>query len=651
MSIQSKLKETVKQILTERCGREYERTYFHALKYSGYSNVIEAVEEKQIRHWKESALSLELPLLDVLEFDPEELADYASRIQGMEADWIVLKEAGGSLSGQALFVLKFFAAQNPDSVLLYGDEDVFPVCEARTNPWLKPDWSPSLFENMYYIGGLCCVRKSAVLSLEGKEENVREFVGRVLKTTGGFEKRKADGGFGMCSILHVPYVLSHHIDTSDYDRYMNYRMENTRVGETDTEITSVIIPSKDHPTVLKRCLESILKTVKNAPLEIVVVDNGSNGENRKEYQKLIHDLINANTPSVSARYCYQPMEFHFSEMCNIGASVSKGAFLLFLNDDTEAMDAGWLEKLKAEASKPYVGAVGAKLLYPDSDKIQHAGIVNLPMGPVHKLQFMSDSESYYFGRNHTTLNVLAVTGACLMVRREVFEEAGGFPKELPVAFNDVDLCFSIYEKGYYNVIKNEVSLFHHESLSRGDDESPEKIKRLEGERQKLYERHPRLLATDPYYHRFLNREGLDTRIVPAPEEWLLGGSETVWVKETTADEKAREHKGLYVRVESVGGNFVQGYSFMAGDDNACYEKRLLFTKEEDGKRYETVLGRKLRQDLQDNMPDQKHVALSGFAVNVCGLPAGNYRIGILARNKVTNVTYVNECARSLCIRE
>lgn len=128
----------------------------------------------------------------------------------------------------------------------------------------------------------------------------------------------------------------------------------------------------------------------------------------------------------------------------------------------------------SRALQPYVGSVGLKLYYPDSVKIQHDGIVNLPVGPVHKLQFMEDDRSYYFGRNRFTQDCVAVTGACLLIRTEVFREAGGFREVLRVAYNDVELGFRLLEMGYYNVVWNDRFAYHHESLSRGSDESPEK---------------------------------------------------------------------------------------------------------------------------------------------------------------------------------
>lgn len=671
MGIQNTLKAKVKQVLTDRCVRDYERTYCHALKEAEYREAIVAAENFQLACWQAKGVLKELPAAQLVKYSFDKKIDFSALADTMSCEEtgpltnggvVVFADDRVALSEHALWVLQYWMSVHPQVLCAYGDEDVNDKEGGRRTPWLKPDWSPDLFCSMYYLGGIFCVRKELFFTVcaeyAGKEILPVEYFAKLLFCAGGFEKRTDRIG-------HIPFTLCHHQSAEDYNSYMcawateNVNAEGISAGReisenTNNKITSVIIPTKDHPDVLERNLRSLVKTTLGVPLEIVIVDNGSTDENKKKIEKLIRDLTWHDI-----KYIYEPMEFHFSKMCNIGAKNAKGEYLLFLNDDTEALEEGWLEKMRDKAARPYAGAVGAKLLYPDSDKIQHAGIVNLPMGPVHKLQFRSDKENYYFNRNHVVVNVLAVTAACLMVKAERFHEAGGFAEDLPVAFNDVDFCFSLYEKGYYNVVRNDVSLFHHESLSRGDDEAPEKLKRLERERAKLYERHPALLKKDPFYHVYLNREGLDTRIVPAPHETLSCESNDVQVKEIpalpplaeTENGKMRLYKGLYVRVESVGGNFCQGYSFMSGDDNACYEKKLLFENREDGRCYTVLPERKLRQDLQDNMPDQKNVAMSGFAVNVYGLPVGNYTIGVMAKNKVTGVTYVNRCARTLCIGE
>lgn len=654
MGALSGLKEKAKQILKDRCGREYERTYCHALKASGYSNVIDAVEDKFLKQWENRPKKNGATDCYVVKYAWEEPISLETVLGASTAELIAFVEESALLREEAVSLIELWAEDHPVQQLFYGDEEVLTEEGRREEPWLKPEWSPQLLDSMFYFGGVLVVRRRTAeqaCKLSGGELQM-EYLGKLLAScVGGNEKRRRDGKE---IIGHIPYALCRYESVAAYGKYLNACGGRKDIPAEGTEITSVIIPSKNHPEVLERNVRSLVKTTLGVPLEIIVVDNGSSEENKEKVQRLLEELS-----WHKVQYIYHPMDFNFSKMCNMGADKAEGKYLLFLNDDTEATEEGWIESLRAVAATPQVGAVGAKLLYPDSDKIQHAGIVNIPMGPVHKLQFQSDNNTYYFNKNKGKSNVIAVTGACLMVEREKFREAGGFSEELPVAFNDVDLCFSLYEKGYYNVVCNDVLLYHHESLSRGDDESPEKLVRLDRERGKLYQRHRALEGVDPYYHPYLNHEGLDTRIVPAPEEWLFGGSEEVGVREISplpdlkedAAGKIRLHKGLYVRIESVGGNFCQGYSFMAGDDNACYEKLLLLENEENGKTYTCAVGKKLRQDLQDNMPDQKNVAMSGFAVKLKGLPCGGYRIGMMAKNKVTGVTYINRCARRLYVSE
>ena len=134
-----------------------------------------------------------------------------------------------------------------------------------------------------------------------------------------------------------------------------------------------------------------------------------------------------------------------------------------------------------KAVLPHVGAVGAKLIYPGTEIIQHAGITNIHLGPAHKLQFRSDALEFYFGRNRMAMDVLGVTGACLLVKKSIYDQALGLSENLRVAFNDVEFCYHVYEMGYYNVVRNDVTLTHHESLSRGADASTEQLRRLHQE--------------------------------------------------------------------------------------------------------------------------------------------------------------------------
>ena len=663
-------------------------------------------------------------------------------------DFVVISCSEGCLSEHALLNIGSYFCAHPETMLLYGDEDVWPGREQggertddRRCPWFKPDWSPDLFNSWPYFGSIVAVDRVLYNKMqefyradpcncnvfekgdqEGVELRVTDleayvlWLYRITAMAGAYQK-------GSIVIGHIPSILFHCSDEAEQRKFLedtpsgrNNRkryLRDFRDGRTSLEthngvagnvelpepVVSVIIPSKDHPDILKKCLQGCKKamcyrekdthsgreekfqhdakdrsqsnqkeksqsggerTETVLPLEIILVDNGSSPENRSRVEGMIQEM---NSPYFQLRYVYEPMEFHFSKMCNLGAERAKGQFLLFLNDDVELCLPGCIAQMAALADREYTGAVGMKLYYPDSDRIQHAGITNLPMGPVHKLQFLNDNECYYYNMNRGWRNVLAVTAACLMVDRDKFAEAGGFSEELRVAFNDVDLCFRLFELGYWNVCMNDLYAYHHESLSRGDDEAPDKLERLLQERDLLYHRHPELAGQDPYYSIHLNRQGLDTRIRPA---YVTAANKIVQAGESPRRFNPagwRSDNCLLVRIEDSHDDMISGYGVVLGDNNACYKKWLLFQAAvnkdlelqgreaplpgEENERvadiYAVSIMEQYRPDLEENMPDQVNVALSGFGVKLPEnfLPPGSYQLGLAARNQVTGLRLVN----------
>ena len=574
-----------------------------------------------------------------------EEAESSSAGEHVEAVFLSDAENGAWADGAKERAEAFLSA-HPEVCVVYGDEDVETAPGQYENPWLKPCWSPDTYLWKDYLGEAVAVRKSFY---EKAEEKSRD---GLLKAAGGFTK-------GCQSIAHINGILFHRkTDWFTGETNSSMTREKTAGGQTDCRdakkqgmpYISVIIPSKDNAVVLKKCLDTLKKTAADISYEVLLVDNGSGEAVKKKIEEMT-----ADAPDIL--YIYEPMEFNFSKMCNLGAERAKGSLLLFLNDDIEATHTGWLSDMAKLAERPHVGAVGCKLLYPDTDKIQHAGITNLPMGPVHKLQFLRDNKCYYDNRNRGIRNVSAVTAACLMVRREVFEEAGGFCESMQVAFNDVDFCFTLLEKGYYNAVCNHIHLLHHESMSRGADESEEKLKRLHRERTMLYDRHPGLNGKDPFYHDWLNRTGLDTRIQPA----YRSGREIADVqaaKEVAKEsneayvlKNARKDRCLLVRIEAADASHISGYGVVLGSDNACFSGKLLLERK--GRQpavYELDFTEQYRQDLQENMPDQKNVALCGFHVNIAEpLPEGEYRIGMLATDKISGSSLMNYSNRTFIV--
>lgn len=575
-------------------------------------------------------------------------------------------------------------SEHEETVLAYGDEDVI-INGERVNPWFKPDWSPDRFLSCFYFGGLVALRAKAVREVyfhDGKEgsgagKGSREesgdagdaayaFLWKLLKRYDAF----APGhGWDRMPAVHIRQIL-YHSERAGYEQIKGWKLPDEAVnGKTEEPLplVSVVIPSKDNPKVLFQCMDSLMEITRTGyPLEIILVDNGSREENRRKISDKVKALHGSGR--LCCKYLYEPMPFNFSRMCNIGARAGQGELLLFLNDDMEIIRPDWLDLMAQKARLPYVGAVGAKLLYPDTSTIQHAGITNLRVGPAHKLQFLSDEEVHYFGMNRGVHNMLAATGACLMMRKKVFEDAGGFYEGLAVAFNDVDLCYSIYEKGYYNVVRNDVVLYHHESLSRGNDgESEEKQLRLLKEKDILYERHQELYGQDPFYHPFLATDMLESAYSPAYHYQVT--LDMPWSEASPCEGEiagAREDKCLRVGMEcamdiykwqygvspdkgkikprqSDMGYYFQGYSFVIGADNACYVKKLLLKNQESGQIWAVPVDNRYRQDIRNNLKDQINVDLTGFAAKLHrdAVPAGVYRFGMLAKDRCSRLKLVN----------
>lgn len=611
------------------------------------------------------------------------LKNWSSILSNKEVDILILTLYEGELSEFAAALIRSVFSQNGSIILIYGDEDVRMQAHGeRKEPWFKPDWSPDRFLSSYYFGGLIAVRREALRavleenktfvmegkSLQDEQQMLYELLHKLIRIHGGFSERKERG---LAPVYHIRQVLFHSRKPG-YEQIRELSLQGTMQcmrSEAARDLISVIIPSKDNPEVLFCCIHSLLERTHTAyPYEIIIVDNGSNDLNRRKIEAELEDIRSMNPTTAGFTYIYRPMEFNFSNMCNLGAENAKGNFFLFLNDDMEILQADWLELMMEKAALPYAGAVGAKLLYPNSNIIQHAGITNLRVGPAHKLQFLSDEKVHYYGMNRGVHNMLAVTGACLLLRREVFDRAGGFCRELAVAFNDVDLCYTLYEKGYYNIVRNDVVLYHHESLSRGKDgESEEKQLRLLREKDLLYERHTMLYGKDPFYHPYLTTDMLETDYSPACRYQVT--LDMPWAKVTklrSIPAGAREDSCLVVGMECAMdiykwkygvkapmesgkiqdeemGYYFQGYSFVIGADNACFLKKLLLRDRENGVIFEILVDERYRKDIKDNLNDQLNVDLTGFTakVKMNVLPKGNYQFGMLAQDRCSRLKLVN----------
>jgi GT2 family glycosyltransferase len=262
---------------------------------------------------------------------------------------------------------------------------------------------------------------------------------------------------------------------------------------------SIIIPTRDQGALLEQCVRSIEERTAYERYEIVVLDNGSREPAALRY-----------LDGLAARHAVHryPAPFNFSAICNFGAARAKGDYLLFLNDDTQVIGAQWLTAMLEHAQRARVGAVGAKLLYPYG-RVQHAGVV-LGIGGVagHAFKQEADEALRPFGRPDCVRNCSAVTAACMMMARRAFDEVQGFDETFRVAFNDVDLCLRLRERGYLVVYTPRAVLYHHESATRGRSHPPD------DERRCLQRWGSVIDAGDPYYspHLTLWREDWSLRL-------------------------------------------------------------------------------------------------------------------------------------------
>ena len=448
-------------------------------------------------------------------------------------DIIIACDDDGYLTDCARTMIRDYFAENPDINLLYADEDRVTSKGEYVDPWLKSDWAPDTFLSTFYFGNIFAIRSIALSvvnpgarraqdiesvstikadSIEEQlarrdepDESLRSWIYgklcmKLAQAEGGFSIRRK----GRFPIGHIPEVLFH--ATEKFQAWDSDLIKGSLTGRYDadsaaTRLISIILPSKDNPEILRRCVKSVEKHTR-IPFELIIVDNGSNHANRQKVQALV-DEINENN---SAIYVYREMEFNMSAFYNLGASYANGGLLLFLHDDVVVQRHEWLSHLSEKAKLPYVGAVGMKLLYPSSNIIQHAGIMSVQGTPVYKLQYRRNAETQYFGFNKGIRNVLAVTGACMMVRKDLFDRVGGFDEaRFPHCYSDIDFCYRIHEQGFYNVVRNNMYLFYHEASAPVEEVRRQRELQRSSELETLRAVHPELSARDPFYHRYLTQ--------------------------------------------------------------------------------------------------------------------------------------------------
>lgn len=439
-------------------------------------------------------------------------------------EYIALLDNDDEISPNALFENVKFLNDHPDTDMIYSDEDKLDERGNRSDPFFKPGWTLDLMLSVMYTCHLGVYRKSIVDKIGGfrkgyegaqdydlvlrfieetKEDRIRHipkilYHWRMLKTSTALSSGSKSYAYIAGERAISDYLKRNKIEGKVVDGVAPGFFRVIREIKGDP-LVSIIIPFKDLSDVLERCIKSIKEKTSYPNYEIVLVNNQSEESKTKKYLESLKD-----DPKIKIFSYDKP--FNYSAINNFAVKKSKGKYILFLNNDTEVISEEWLTAMLEQIQREDVGAVGAKLLFPN-DTVQHAGvIIGIGGAAGHIYHSYRRTSLGYMGQLHTIRNYNAVTAACMMVKKDLFEEIGGLDeKNLPIAFNDIDLCLKIREKGFKIIFTPYALLYHYESLSRGYDEDfqesdPEKYKRVVEEREYFKKRWASWLEGDQYYN-------------------------------------------------------------------------------------------------------------------------------------------------------
>jgi len=433
-------------------------------------------------------------------------------------DWISFLDHDDVLPAHALLYMVKAIAQHPDARLLYSDEDKIGDDGKRYDPYFKCDWNLDLFYSHNLVTHLAFYRRDLMDQVGGLREAYAgaqdyDLVLRVIEHV------------TPAQIVHVPFILYHwrahagSTATADLtikpyamlagERALNDHFKRTHVSgraqfighgyrvryrvPTPAPKLSIIIPTRNALQLVKVCIESIKTKSSYKNYEILLVDNGSDDPAALAY-------FAEQAQADNFKVIRDDSPFSYSAINNLAAAQATGEVLCFLNNDIEVIAHDWMEELVSQACRPGIGAVGAKLLYPNAT-IQHAGvIIGIGGWAGHSHKGFFNQSHGYVGRASLASNFSAVTGACMAVQKKHFDRVGGFDAvNLKVACNDVDLCLKFIEIGLRNLYTPHAVHFHHESATRGYEDTPEKKARFQSEVDHMWKRWPTQMANDPAY--------------------------------------------------------------------------------------------------------------------------------------------------------
>ena len=454
-------------------------------------------------------------------------------------DWVALLDHDDIIHNHALYWVAKTINNSAAASLIYSDEDKLNSFGKRESPYFKTNWNQHLFYSHNMVCHFGVYKKTLIDTLGGFREGMEgaQDYDLVLRAVEVLDPKE---------ILHIPKVLYHwrmHSQSTSLssqakpyamkagERALNEHFQRVGVKAEskllnnsyktiyhlpkDEPLVSIIIPTRNGFHYLRKCIHSIFDKTKYANYEIIIVDNGSNEKETLDFLEDLKDIDNV-------KIIRDASPFNFSALNNLAVSLAQGEIIGLINNDIEVINSEWLTEMVSLAIQPKIGAVGAKLYYSDKS-IQHAGVI-LGVGGVagHSHKGFPCDSSGHSGRLKILSEFSAVTAACLVVSKNKFLEVGGLnEQDLKIAFNDVDFCLKLRKQGYKNIFTPFAELYHHESISRGYEDSPEKQARFLSEIEYMQKTWGSILLNDPYYNPNLTLESEDFSLAFPPREFQL----------------------------------------------------------------------------------------------------------------------------------
>lgn len=452
----------------------------------------------------------------------------------LSVEWLQLQHAGDRLDQHALLLLADRINANQGMAACYFDEDLLDN-GIYQSPLFKPDFNLDMLRSYPYIGRTLAFDRQRCIDLGGFAPTFADLAphdlilrlveSQGLGAIGHVDEVLVHAGISFGKWLSAPSVggrsaamVAAHLERLQLEHEILEGalplLNRVRYLSPEQPLVSIIVPTKDQLPVLQRCVESLVEKTAYGRYELLIVDNNSESPEALDWLKGLDDL-----GSEQIRVLRYPHPFNFSAINNFAARQARGEYLVLLNNDTAVIQPEWLDNLLNHARRPEVGIVGAKLLYPDG-RVQHGGVVLGLNGPAdHPFIGAAGDAAGYMHRLLVDQDYTAVTAACLMIRKALYQEVGGMDEaDFKVSYNDIDLCLKARQAGYLSVWTPYALVMHEGSVSQKqvDTATQEaKLKRFRGEQEAMYRRWLPLLARDPAYNRNLDLDGVGFGIDPA----------------------------------------------------------------------------------------------------------------------------------------